>query len=138
MATSKISVSFSADLQMSLNPACSPSPGSPTAPTAYVPRLLSRNLQASVMAGSILTVVSTPASYTSLGVPANLQGTAVYVRSLAANEELSLRVTLDSAGQVVLPLKGMLLWEPTDDDFITALEIQGEGSVEWALWGDLA
>ena len=132
---SKIAVSFSGDLQLAVDPACGTSPGSPSAPSAYIPQLLSSNLQADLMAGSILGCVDSAAAFVSLGVPSNLQGSAFYLRSLNANEELEVRLTLAVAGQVVLPLSGMVLYEPTSADYITAVEVQGVGEFEWALWG---
>lgn len=82
--------------------------------------------------------VSTPASYTALSVP-TMQGQTLLVQSISG-DDLDVRVTHDDQGATTYPLasKGCLLITPSEDEFITAVEVQGEGVIRWVLLGDVA
>lgn len=82
--------------------------------------------------------INSPMSFVSLSVP-TMQGETLLVQSLSG-EDLDVRVTHDTQGATVYPLaaKGCLLLTPSEDEFITAVEVQGEGVIRWVLLGDLA
>lgn len=81
--------------------------------------------------------VDSPGSPVSLPIPAGLQGTVFYIRILD-DGPLDVSVTHDDQGATIYPVDGMLLIEPSEDEFITAITVQGSAAFEWLLTGDRA
>lgn len=68
--------------------------------------------------------------------PGNLTAKTLYIQTLGSGGPFSLRITQASAGQTVIAnFRGLFILEVDDGDEITAVELQGSGSVSWAATG---
>ncbi len=118
------------------------SSGSCSAPTTSSPgvalgfALKSAHMSADWMISQALDEVDSPTPV-SLPLPTGAQGTVFYLRILD-NGSLDIVVTHDDQGATTYPVQGMILIEPTDDEFITAVTVTGEAQFEWLMTGDRA
>lgn len=79
--------------------------------------------------------VNSPSSLQALGVPANIQGRVLYIRA-KSNAVFNVQLTKAVTGvELLTNQRGMLLLEFDAVDFVSAVSIQGEVTIEWALFG---
>lgn len=130
MATYRLAVQFSGDLQLQQSAGCS---GASDAGAVYVLRLTSPSLQGEQQVGQKLGTLDslTPVA---LPWPSGLEAKVVYFRGLGERDLWSLTVSYTS-GDVVIPATGLVMLEAQADDLITGVALAGTGSFEWAAWG---
>ncbi len=70
-----------------------------------------------------------------LPYPPNLEGRLLYLQ-IVRGGPLAVEVTFAAQGPTVIPLKGLLVIEPSNLDYITGITINsGQGTIEWAVTG---
>lgn len=83
-------------------------------------------------------VISSPGGFLVLPFPPGLEAKVLYIR-MATSDAIDLRVTQKTTGTFTISeLRGMLLMEVSRDEAITAVEIQGNATIEWAPFGPIA
>lgn len=109
-----------------------------SSPSYYDPQIGSARKSADSEIGQRRFEFASPAAFVALPTPSTLTGRLLYLRSISG-DDLDVRVTHATQGATVYPVasKGMLLLEPSDDEGISLVEVQGTGVIEWSLSGDL-
>lgn len=112
--------------------------GSSDPGTFYTPQLGTGRQSADTEIGQKSYAISSPSAFVALPAPASLTGRLLYVRSKSGGD-LDVRVTHATQGTTVYPIasKGMFMIEPSADEGISLVEVQGEGVIEWSLSGSL-
>lgn len=83
-------------------------------------------------------VIASPGGFQLLPFPSNLEATVLYIR-MKTSDVIDVRLTQKTTGTTVIKeLRGMLLMEVSRNEAITAVEIQGNATIEWAPFGPLA
>ncbi len=135
--TQKLSVNFTADLDVRRNPACCTG-GSPYGGLAIKLSLADQNRCADAEISQIATQIN--ATGVPGGVPlpyptGMLQG-RVLVFSIIAGGPMTLQITLNVIGNIAIPIEKTLVYEPAQDNYITGLTVlDGQGTIEWAVTG---
>jgi hypothetical protein len=93
---------------------------------------------AELQLGQQLAEVNSPASFVVLTPAATTIQGSLFVLHVLEGGPLDVRLTHATQGQTVYPAKGVLAIEPSDDELITAVAVQGEGTFTWSLTGDAA
>ena len=82
--------------------------------------------------------IDSAASFVALPVDTNMRGKVLYLRTKEDGSPgpFDVRITQLAAGQAVISgVKGLLVIEVDPAEYITAVELQGVGQFEWALFG---
>jgi len=73
-----------------------------------------------------------------LPFPPNLEGRLLYLQVIRGGP-LGVQVDFAAQGPTLIPVKGLLVIEPADLDFIAGITIlTGQGTIEWAVTGSEA
>lgn len=77
-------------------------------------------------------------AFEALPIAANLRGQVLFVRALDIGPWL-MRLTFETSPQAVIPIAGagFYLSEFPADDRVTAVELQGQGRIEWTIGGGI-
>jgi len=75
-------------------------------------------------------------SFQALPYPPSLRGKVIYIR-MSSNESISVRLTQETSGVVTIPgVLGTMLIEFTPDDRLTGVEVDGQATFEWSVFGE--
>lgn len=90
---------------------------------------------AQVSAGRQVTNVNSPSAFVELSMGSVTQAATVYVR--VQNPGWQVKLTFNGGATATLPLAGMLLYEPDPASslWVTEIQVQGTGFVEWYASG---
>lgn len=82
--------------------------------------------------------IDSPNAFEALPIAANLRGQVLYLRALDFGPWL-VRLSFEASAQAVVPLAGQALYlsEFPVDDRLTAVELQGQGRIEWTVAGGI-
>lgn len=97
-----------------------------------------RNAATEQAAGAILQTIDSALAFEDLALPGGMVGRFLYFRNVGGGD-LDLRVTFATQGVTVFPLRAggaPLILEPSADEGIEALEVQGSSEISWLLAGD--
>lgn len=142
MAT-KVSVTASGDISTAISAGtasgdCGCASGSVSQGKSLSFALKSAFASADFEIGQALDEVSSPLAFVALPVPTSIEGRVLYLRIIDSGS-LDVRVTHSTQGQTIYPVRGfLLLGGVSDDEYITAVAVQGEAQFEWLLTGDRA
>lgn len=78
--------------------------------------------------------IESPSAYVAMPFPANLTARVFYLRTISGGP-FDIRLTHATTGQVVTPARYSMLTEVSETEQITAVDVQGQGSFEWAAFG---
>jgi len=135
--TQKLSVVFSGDLDVRRNSACCPG-GAIDGGCSIKLSLANQNQCADAEISQIATQINATGIPGGIPLPyptGLLQG-RVLVFTVLQGGPMTLAVTLNGIGDVVLPIEKTLVYEPAYDNYITGLTVTtGQGFIEWAVTG---
>lgn len=140
MAT-KVSVTASGDISTAISAGtvsgdCGCATGSVSQGKSLSFALKSAFASADFEIGQALDEVASPAAFVSLPIPSSIEGRFFYLRVLDTGT-LDVRVTHFTQGVTIYPVRGyIILGGVADDEYITAVAVQGEAQFEWLLTGD--
>lgn len=113
---------------------CSKGESVTTGPTLDL-QLREHNRCPKTHAGGVVVPIESPAAYVALPMqPAQLAGVIV-LRTY--NASFLVRLTRADTTTLVIPLQGLLVYEPPADNRLTLIEVQGSGEVAWHASGPL-
>ena len=70
-----------------------------------------------------------------LPFPANLEGRLFYLQVIFGGP-MEVEVSFATLGPTTIPVRGLLILEPSSDDYITGVTItSGQGTIEWIVTG---
>ena len=125
--------------RLSIKPAAANGCGSSNTSGPSFELVLSPNGRAASATASMQPqTIDSPAVFEALPLAANLRGQVIYIRSLDLQPWL-VRLSFEVTAQAVIPLGGqaLLLLELPADDRLTAVELQGQGRIEWTVAGGI-
>lgn len=109
--------------------------GVTTGPT-YELALRAKNADVKQALGSIKLVIDSPAAFVALPIA---PGTLATVTMLGTGENVfDVRFTYEDATTDTIVVKGLLVMEHDPLNCVTAVEVQGEGTVQYLIAGGLA
>lgn len=82
-------------------------------------------------------VLASSGAFVSLGLPANLQARVLYIRTLN-KESIDVEVTHSTQGLTIYPVRGMLLIEVPEDEYITLVRVRGDAILQYVVTGKVA
>jgi hypothetical protein len=130
-----ISLKLDGSLTAVPSPNGCPTGGGAVSGSTVIPLALrADNKSADTAPGNANQVIDSAAAFVALDLGGAF-GRVLYV-SMATDAPMDLRITFEVSAQVVLPLRGSLgPWELPAADRITALEVRGQGSFRWVVYG---
>lgn len=130
----KLSVSLSGDIDLKQDSATCPG-GVTDVGEGFKFSLLDVNRQADIEISQKLAVVDATGGPVALPFPGNLDGRFFYMKVLSGGP-FTVDVAFATQGSTPLPLKGVMLIEPSDSESVLGVTIStGAGAIEWLVTG---
>lgn len=135
MSALKVELDGTLSVTLSADSSCSNGDADTTTGPTLDLSIRGKNMCPKTHAGGVVVPINSPASYVTLPMqPAQLAGLIVLQTE---NASFLVRITRADTTTLVIPVQGLLVYEPPADNRVTLIEVQGSGDVAWHASGPL-